>query len=242
MPFATHRGQKIHYTVEGRGPLVVLQHGLFMDAESWRANGFVAALSRRFTVACVDSLGHGLSDKPTDPALYAQDQRAGDIVAVLDALGAETAHVVGYSMGGWMAVGVARHHPQRLASLTIGGWDLAGGVPKGPSGPIRFDIFWGFSQQVAPALVQWVTPEILPGVQAAFEALNTLDGAAQAVLGAGVPVLLWDGTADPYHAPSQAFAAAHGLPFLSTPGDHLQAIMTPAPDVVVRLGEFFAEA
>ncbi|PVM86468.1 alpha/beta fold hydrolase [Caulobacter endophyticus] len=242
MPFATHRGQKIHYTVEGRGPLVVLQHGLFMDAESWRANGFVAALADRFTVACVDSLGHGLSDKPTDPALYAQDQRAGDIVAVLDALSAEKAHLVGYSMGGWMAVGVARYYPRRLASLTIGGWDLANGVPKGPSGPIRFDIFWGFSQQVAPALVSWVTPEILPGVQAAFEALNTLDGAAEAVLGAGAPVLLWDGTADPYHAPSQAFAAAHGLPFLSTPGDHLQAIMTPAPDVVVRLGEFFAEA
>jgi pimeloyl-ACP methyl ester carboxylesterase len=242
MPFAVHRGQKIHYTVEGRGPLVVLQHGLFMDAESWRANGFVAALADRFTVACVDSLGHGLSDKPADPALYAQDQRAGDIVAVLDALGAEKAHLVGYSMGGWMAVGVARHHPQRLASLTIGGWDLAGGVPKGQSGPIRFDIFWGFSQQVAPTLVRWVTPEILPGVKAAFEALNMLDGAAQAVLGAGAPVLLWDGTADPYHAPSQAFAAANGLPFLSTSGDHLQAIMTPEPSVVSEIAAFLARA
>lgn len=242
MPFATHRGQKIHYTVEGGGPLVVLQHGLFMDAESWRANGFVAALSERFTVACVDSLGHGLSDKPSDPALYAQDQRAGDIVAVLDALGAEKAHLVGYSMGGWMAVGVARHHPERLASLTIGGWDLAGGVPKGPAGPIRFDIFWGFSQQVAPALVAWVTPGILQAMQACFEALATLDGAPRAVLGAGVPVLLWDGTADPYHAPSQALAAANGLPFLSTPGDHLQAIMAPAPGVVAEIAAFLARA
>ncbi|MEH0194615.1 alpha/beta fold hydrolase [Caulobacter sp. CCNWLY153] len=242
MPFASHRGQKIHYMVEGEGPLVVLQHGLFMDAESWRANGFVAALSKRFTVACVDSLGHGLSDKPADPSLYAQEQRAGDIVAVLDALGAEKAHLVGYSMGGWMAVGVARYYPERLASLTVGGWDLVNGVPKGPAGPIRFDIFWGFSQQVAPALVGWVTPEMLPGVQACFEVLNVLDGAAQAVLGAGVPVLLWDGTADPYHAPSQAFAAANGLPFLSTSGDHLQAILSPQAEVVARLGEFFAEA
>lgn len=242
MPFATHRGQKIHYTVEGQGPFVVLQHGLFMDAESWRANGFVAALSKRFTVVCIDSLGHGLSDKPADPALYAQDQRAGDIVAVLDAVGAEKAHLVGYSMGGWMAVGVAKHYPHRLASLTIGGWDLAGGVPKGPAGPIRFDIFWGFSQQVAPALVGWVTPEILPAMQACFEALNVLDGSAQAVLGAGVPVLLWDGTADPYHAPSQAFAAANDLPFISTSGDHLQAILSPQAEVVARLGEFFAEA
>lgn len=240
MPFATHRGQKIHYTVEGQGPLVVLQHGLFMDAESWRANGFVAALADRFTVACIDSLGHGLSDKPADPALYAQDQRAGDIVAVLDALGADKAHLIGYSMGGWMAVGVAKHHPRRLASLTIGGWDLAGGVPKGPAGPIRFDIFWGFSQQVAPALVRWVTPEILPAMEACFGALNTLDGAAGAVLGA--PVLLWDGTADPYHAPSQAFAAAHGLPFISSEGDHLRAIMAPEPFAVSEVAAFLARA
>lgn len=242
MPFASHRGQQIHYTVEGTGPHVVLQHGLFMDADSWRANGFVAALADRFTVVCVDSLGHGLSDKPADAALYAQDQRAGDIVAVLDALGAEKAHLVGYSMGGWMAVGVAKHHPERLASLAIGGWDLAGGVPKGPAGPIRFDIFWGFSQQVAPALVQWVTPEILTAMQACFEALNTLEGAAEAVLGAGVPVLLWDGTADPYHAPSQAFAATHGLPFISTAGDHLQAIMAPEPSVISEIAAFLARA
>jgi len=39
MPYVTHRGQRIHYTVEGEGPLVVLQHGLFMDSESWRATG-----------------------------------------------------------------------------------------------------------------------------------------------------------------------------------------------------------
>ncbi len=242
MPFATHRGQKIHYTVEGQGPLVVLQHGLFMDAASWRANGFVAALARRFTVACIDSLGHGLSDKPSEPSLYGQEQRAGDIIAVLDALGAEKAHLVGYSMGAWMAVGVAKHHPERLASLTVGGWDLVNGVPKGPAGPIRFDIFWGFSQQVAPALVAWVTPEIVPAMQACFEALGQLDGAPEAVLGAGVPVLLWDGVADPYHGPSQTFAAENGLPFVSTAGDHLGAIITPASDVVERLGEFFAEA
>ncbi|UGY20676.1 hypothetical protein HAP48_0028995 [Bradyrhizobium septentrionale] len=44
----------------------------------------VDALADRFRVVCVDSLGHGLSDKPADPALYNQAQRAGDIVAVID--------------------------------------------------------------------------------------------------------------------------------------------------------------
>ena|ERR1700731_4002259 len=99
MLFASNRGQRIHYTVDGVGPLVVLQHALLMDADSWRRSGFVDALADRFRVACLDSLGHGLSDKPSDSALYDQEQRAGDIVAVIDDLGYDRAHLVGYSMG-----------------------------------------------------------------------------------------------------------------------------------------------
>ena len=86
MPFASNRGQRIHYTVDGSGPLVVLQHALLMDAECWTQSGFVDALTDGFRVACVDSLGHGRSDKPSDPELYDQEQRAGDIIAVIDGI------------------------------------------------------------------------------------------------------------------------------------------------------------
>ena len=51
MPFAIHRGQRIHYSVEGSGPLLILQHGLFLDALSWKRAGFVAALRDKFRVA-----------------------------------------------------------------------------------------------------------------------------------------------------------------------------------------------
>src|SRR5947209_2919631 len=123
MPFTIHRGQRIYYTVAGAGPLVVLQHGLLMDAGYWKQAGFVDPLTDRYRVACIDSLGHGSSDKPTDPSLYDQQLRAGDIAAVMDDVGEPRAHVVGHSMGGWLAVGMAKYFPQRLASLTIGGWD-----------------------------------------------------------------------------------------------------------------------
>lgn len=238
MPFVTHRGQRIHYTVEGEGPLVVLQHGLFMDAESWRANGVVEALKDRCRVACVDSLGHGLSDKPADPALYAQAQRAGDLAAVIDDLGEDRAAIFGYSMGAWMAVGLAKHHPEKVSRLVVGGWDLVNGVPKTPQGPLTFDLFWAFAKATAPALVAWVTPEIEPAMRACFEALAQLGGAPEAVLGGGFPVLLWDGDQDPYAPPMKAFAQAQGLPFLSSPGGHVPAIETPGAETVAALAAF----
>lgn len=238
MPFANHSGQRIHYTVDGAGPLVVLQHGLFQNAECWRDNGLVAALADRFRVACVNSLGHGLSDKPSDPALYGQAQRAGDIVAVIDDLGDARAHLIGYSMGGWLSVGVAKFYPERLSSLTVGGWDLVSGIPDGPAGPIQFDAFLAYARATAPALAGWVTPEIEPAIRACFEALSELDGAAEAVLGAGCPVLLWDGQADGYHAPMQAFAAANALQFLSNPGDHIAAVQNPGAETLKRIQAF----
>jgi pimeloyl-ACP methyl ester carboxylesterase len=128
MPDVSHRGCNIHYEVEGSGPLIVLQHGFFSNQSRWKECGYVDGLRESFTVATVDSLGHGQSDKPTHSERYRLEERAGDIVAVIDALGQDKAHVLGYSMGGWLAVGVAMHYPDRLKSLTIAGWDRVEGM------------------------------------------------------------------------------------------------------------------
>jgi pimeloyl-ACP methyl ester carboxylesterase len=236
MPFVSNRGQRIHYTVEGEGPLVIFQHGMLSSAADWKQAGFVDALTDKYRVACVDSLAHGLSDKPTDRGVYDQAERAGDLVAVMDALGAGRAHLIGYSMGSWMCIGVAKYHPARVASLVVGGWGLVDGVrtlPPTRSGHLSPDQLLKFARRHAPALVEWVTPDVELGLRAAWDALSELDGAADAVLGLPVPVLLWDGREDGYHDPMRAFAAAHGLPFLSTPGNHLGA-MSPHGAVAAR--------
>jgi pimeloyl-ACP methyl ester carboxylesterase len=239
LPFATNRGQRIHYTVEGSGPLIVLQHGLLMDARSWKDSGFVGALAHRFRVACIDSLGHGFSDKPSDPELYDERQRAGDIVAVIDALGHERAHLLGYSMGGWMAVAVARYYPERLSSLVIGGWDPVNGLPAGPNGPVQFDPFMILARRTAPALTEWVTPEIKPAIRACFDALSQLDGAYEAMKAANLPALLWQGRQDAGHDRIQAFAAANGFPFLSSAGDHIAAVLKPDDRAIKGICAFF---
>jgi pimeloyl-ACP methyl ester carboxylesterase len=234
MPFTRHRGQRIHYTVDGAGPLVVLQHGMLMDASSWRESGIVDALSDAYCVAAIDSLGHGLSDKPVDATLYDQAQRAGDIVAVIDDLGCDRAHLVGHSMGAWMAVGVAKYHPRRLASLILGGWDPLGGLPLGPRGPITFDHLIRFASVVAPELVQSVTPQSEPGLRACFAAMDDLQGAGQALRTRAFPLMLWCGRDEVLHAPMQALAIAEGVPFLSSAGDHIAAMLHP--DKAARQG------
>jgi pimeloyl-ACP methyl ester carboxylesterase len=225
MPFVAHRGQRIHYTVEGSGPLVVLQHGILMDADSWKRAGIVDALTDAFRVACVDSLGHGQSDKPSDPGLYGSEQRAGDVTAVIDDLGYRRAHLVGHSMGGWLAVGVATQHPNRLSSLVVGGWDPVNGLPPTPKGPASFEAFMKFAARADPALVEWVTPALEPGVRGCFEALRQLDGAREAVLSAEFPVMIWEGRDDPNHDARRNFATVNGLRFLSTAGDHLGMLL-----------------
>lgn len=238
MPFVTNRGQRIHYTVDGVGPLVILLHGLLLDAASWRSAGFVGALAKGFRVVCIDSLGHGRSDKPSDPALYSQAQRAGDIVAVMDELGSDRASLIGHSMGGWLTVGVAKFHPHRISSMIVGGWDLLNGVPRTPAGPLTFDAFMAFARRTAPKLVEWVSPRFESGIRACFSALDQLDGARQAVLSLPVPVMIWSGRSDSSYAAMSAFAAENGLQFLSTPGDHLGMVFHHGAAAAKRFATF----
>lgn len=242
MPFVTSTGYKIHYAVEGSGPLVVLLHGLLSDAASWKRWGFVEALKDNFCVACVDSLGHGLSDKPPTAPRYGLGPRSDDIVAVIDDLGRERAHLIGYSMGGWLASGLAKAHRERLSSLVIGGWDILQGVgranPRGSDSAAHFLGLLAAARTSTPAMVAWVTPEMESGLCACWAALSDLDGARDAVLQVGVPTLLWSGRDDPNHAPMERFAADGGLKFLSSDGDHQSAIWRHGRDAAMKIGDF----
>lgn len=241
MPFVEHRGQKIHYEVRGEGPTVVFQHGLLSRGASWDVNGYVAALANERRVVIVDSLGHGASDKPADPTLYALEQRAGDLARVFDAVGADRVHMVGYSMGGWMSAGVAKHYPDRLLSLTIGGWSVARATGASSGAP-PFAIMFEAARARLPELVAWVTPEARPALEACWIALFEGDGGADAVAHLTRPVLLWAGAQDFLFAGAKAFAEAHGLAFFETKGDHVGAMVADAPLVIERLREHFAAA
>ncbi len=121
MPYVSHGDIRIHYRVEGTGPPLLIVPGFSDSVESWYEYGYVKSLSADYRLILVDPRGHGASDKPHDPEAYGSTMMVLDFVSVLDACHVEQAHVYGYSMGGWLALVMAKLRPGRLRSLIVGG-------------------------------------------------------------------------------------------------------------------------
>ncbi|MBL8160949.1 MAG: alpha/beta fold hydrolase [Anaerolineae bacterium] len=121
MPYAVNEGIRIHYEVEGNGPPLVLQHGLYCPLDMWYELNYVTTLRDDYRLILIDQRGHGDSDKPYNPEDYQVELMVSDIVAVLDHLGVAKAHYLGYSAGGLLGFGIAKFTPERFYSLIIGG-------------------------------------------------------------------------------------------------------------------------
>lgn len=113
-------GTRIRYVVRGSGPPVVLVHGFAINAEmNWSL--VIPQLAQEFRVIAFDHRGHGKSGKPHAPDAYGPAM-VQDVVNLLDHLGIERAHIVGYSMGGAITTRFVMAHPERVRSAVIGGW------------------------------------------------------------------------------------------------------------------------
>lgn len=97
----------------GTGEPVVLLHGISGHAETWVRN--LVDLGGAFRVHAIDMLGHGFTDKPR--ITYSVRALGEHVLGFLDEIGAPRAHLVGQSLGGWVAGWLAVHHPDRVASL-----------------------------------------------------------------------------------------------------------------------------
>ncbi len=118
MPTIERAGVSIHYdVVDGSGPPMLLLHGAMGTAETWRIEGYLDALAPDFRVITLDQRGHGLSSRPHDPEAYTLAELVADPVAVLDAVGATSACVCGFSLGAIVAVALAGRHPDRVAGV-----------------------------------------------------------------------------------------------------------------------------
>lgn len=107
----------------GQGRPIVLVHGFASNRrENWQRLGWYGAFERRhIRMIALDCRGHGESAKPHEPTAYGRENMAGDIIALIDHLAIERAHLMGFSMGSRLALAAALSAPRRFATLTLGG-------------------------------------------------------------------------------------------------------------------------
>ncbi|QXC59145.1 alpha/beta fold hydrolase [Aquihabitans sp. G128] len=121
--FVEIHGHQRAYRIAGRGPALLLLHGIGDSSASWVP--LMRPLAEHFTVIAPDLLGHGESAKPR--ADYSVAAYANGMRDLLDVLGIDKATVVGHSLGGGVAAQLAYQHPTRVERLAL---VASGGVAK----------------------------------------------------------------------------------------------------------------
>src|ERR1700745_1332689 len=112
-------GVKLYVEAIGSGTPVVFVHEYAGDYRSWEPQ--MRHFCRQHRCVTYSQRGYPPSDVPSDPARYSQDIARDDVIAVMDALGVDKAHVVGHSMGGYTALHVGIRYPGRCLSVTAAG-------------------------------------------------------------------------------------------------------------------------
>jgi pimeloyl-ACP methyl ester carboxylesterase len=122
MAFAQNDGVKIYWRESGQGEPLLMIMGLGYTADMW--HHIEPALAQHCRLIMFDNRGVGQSDAP--PGRYQMSEMADDAAAVLDAAGVKSAHVFGFSMGGYVAQEFALTNPARVRSLILGGTSFGG--------------------------------------------------------------------------------------------------------------------
>jgi 2-succinyl-6-hydroxy-2,4-cyclohexadiene-1-carboxylate synthase len=115
----THTIQNITTTVHewGSGEPLLLLHGFTGDGGSFCTR--LPHLANRYRLIAPDLLGHGATDSPADPAPYRMESAIAHLSALLDRMGIGSCAVLGYSMGGRLALGFSVYHPTRVSALIL---------------------------------------------------------------------------------------------------------------------------
>ncbi|MAC24919.1 MAG: epoxide hydrolase [Myxococcales bacterium] len=111
-------GVRLHWVAKGSGPLVVLLHGFPEHWYGWR-HAIEPLVEAGYRVLAPDLRGYNLSSKPAEVDAYHPEVLGDDVAALLDALGASEATVVGHDWGGAAAWFFAMRHPEKLTKLVV---------------------------------------------------------------------------------------------------------------------------
>jgi 3-oxoadipate enol-lactonase len=251
----------VDHTVDGPAgaPVVVLSNSLGATRGLWGPQ--VPALAERFRVVSYDTRGHGASPAPPGP--YTIDDLVDDVLALLDEVGAERAHLVGLSLGGMTMLRLAARDPERVQSLAV----LCTSAEVEPQAYLEraAAVRAGGTAPLAPAVAgRWLTPPYAaehPELVARLEAMiagcddEGYACCAEVVSRVGLrgdlgritaPTLVVGGGDDQALPPAHQRAIAEGIPGarleILSPGAHLVNLEQPLAVTGLLLGHFDAAA
>jgi 3-oxoadipate enol-lactonase len=231
MARANVNGIDLYYEHHGSGPALLLVPGLGADTRLF--GGVTGPLATRYQVIVFDPRGAGQSDKPPGP--YTIEQMANDAVGLLDLLGIDRAVVVGYSMGGRIALSLVLDHPTRVRRLVLAATSASTQPPR------------VFSRR-------WLALEVLsrlptPGDRQprwAWECQRRASAAYDATARLGeiaVPTLILHGRRDhmtPIARAHEMHHAIHGSTLIEVPGGHISLVTRQRRRFVEELYSFAA--
>jgi pyruvate dehydrogenase E2 component (dihydrolipoamide acetyltransferase) len=241
-------GRKISYAGAGEdGDVILLVHGYGGDRNSWLF--LQEPLAAKYRVYALDLPGHGTSAKDVGDGTLGV--LADAVTGVLDALGADRAHLVGHSMGGAVALAVAARDPARIASLTLiapsgFGAEINAGYLRGFADaqtrrelkPVAGQLFADESHLTRQLVDDLLAYKRLDGVDESLHTLlgTLLDGDAQrgdsaaalAALGGATPVSVVWGRADRIIPAAQAESVAGAVRHLIDGAGHMPHMERPA--------------
>ncbi|MDT8306890.1 MAG: alpha/beta fold hydrolase [Anaerolineae bacterium] len=161
MPTVAVNGIDIYYEEQGDGEPLLLITGLSYPLWYWHR--VVPLLAAHFRVITFDNRGVGATDKPPGP--YSASMMAADTAGVLDALALERAHILGHSMGGYIAQALAVEQPQRIDRLILASTSFGGPDQIAPS-PEAMAVLTDLSGDPAERFMRGLTVSAAPGFAA----------------------------------------------------------------------------
>jgi len=119
MPYAQSGTVRLHYEDVGSGDPIVFVHEFGSDAREWECQ--LRWFSREYRCIAFNARGYPPSDVPIEASEYGHNHAADDIAAVIKHIGADSAHVVGLSMGAYASLLFGIRHPRSARSLVVAG-------------------------------------------------------------------------------------------------------------------------
>ena len=242
----------------GRGPPVLLIHGVGLNADAWEPQ--ILTLSIRRRVIAADLPGHGASAPLPDGAGLADYVAA--MAGLIEALGIAPVPVVGHSMGALIALGLALDHPDMIAALVtlnavycrdpvarsaveIRAAQLAGGVFEA-AGPIARWYPDDPNGALARRTADWLRAVDRKGYAAAYRVFATADHAHEGRLGElACRALFLTGVSDPNSTPAMSARMAREAPYgrtVALPGARHMMHLTHAAEVTNTIAAFLDAA